>query len=436
MGKDAAPAPTPDPLIGQAAQNNVELGREALAFARQQYEEGKIRQVDLDAITKQVAQSALGSQVKAEDWAQQDRDVQAGLRDKYEGWADEDRTTQLANQTKYTDYADQDRATGQAANTKFGQLGQDAANLGTTYQGWLNDVANDFGKRADTQFAFAEQQQGRYGNTFQPIEDRMASDAMSWDSSARLASESGKAKADVLAGAQAQRDANQRSMMSMGVNPASGRFQGVERATDTLTALGSASAQNMARDNVRAQGIQLRGQAVGIGQQVLNNANTATNLGLSARGAQQGATQSAYATGAAGKDMQMRAMTAGLAATGVGNTTASLGLGASGSPYSSGSMAAGQQGGGYTGLSAAQQAGGSAIGATQAGTAGWAANNGIMSNGFGSAIGANQSGAGIANSLYGNQLNAWGQQTQANASSANGMMSAVGTIGGAALIAF
>lgn len=431
MGKDSAPAPAPDPLIGQAAQGNIELGRESLEFARQQYADGKIRQADLDAITKQVADSALASQSKAEGWAQEDRDIQSGLRDKYEGWANEDRTTQLANQEKYTAYADQDRATGQAANATFGKLGQEAANLGSTYQGWLNDTANDFGKRADTQFGFAEEQQGRYKNTFQPIEDRLASDAMSWDSAERLQSESGKAKADVLANAAGQRDANQRAMMSMGVNPNSGRFAGVERATDTMTALGAAGAQNMARDNVRAQGIQLRGQATGIGQQVLNNANTATGLGLNARGAQQGATQAAYSTGAAGKDMQMRAMTAGLAATGVGNTTASLGLGASGSPYSSGSMAAGQQGGGYAGLGAASGLGGAAIGATQAGTAGWVANNGVMQNGFGSAMAGNSSGAGIANSLYANQLNGWNAQNQANAANNATLGSLVGT--GAAL---
>lgn len=436
MGKDSQPAPAPDPMIGQAAQGNVELGRESLAFARQQYEEGKIRQSDLDAITKQVADSALASQTKAEGWAQQDRDIQSGLRDKYEGWAAEDRATQLANQEKYTAYADQDRATGLAAKDSFNKIGSDAQGLGWNYQGWLNDVANDFGKRADTQFGFAEEQQGRYKNTFQPIEDRLASDAMSWDSAERLQSESGKAKADVLANAAGQRDANQRAMMSMGVNPNSGRFQGVERATDTMTALGAAGAQNMARDNVRAQGIQLRGQATGIGQQVLNNANTATGLGLNARGAQQGATQAAYATGAAAKDQNMRAMTAGLAATGVGNTNASLGLGASGSPYSSGSMAAGQQGGGYNGLGVASGLGNSAIGATQAGTAGWNSNNGIMMNGFGSAMAGNSSGAGIANNLYGSQLNAWGQQNSANASNASGAMGAIGTIGGAALMVF
>ena len=87
MGKSSPKAPTPDPLIGQAAQGNIELGRESLAFARQQYEEGKIRQVDLDALTKQVADSALASQTKAEQWAQLDRDKQSAAYDKYEGYA-------------------------------------------------------------------------------------------------------------------------------------------------------------------------------------------------------------------------------------------------------------------------------------------------------------------------------------------------------------
>lgn len=383
-------APKPDPLIGQAAQGNIELGRESLAFARQQYAEGKIRQADLDALTKQVADSALGSQELANKWAQEDRDVSTGLRNKYEGYADADR--QLGRDT--ASYAD--------------RIAMESENSGRAYE-------QMYGAEANRQNGFSAEEMDRYKSTFRPIQDRIASDAMSWDSAERLESEAGKAKADITANAAQQRDAQQRQMASMGVNPNSGRFAGVERATDTLTALGAAGAQNASRDNVRAQGIAMRSDASQLGQQVLANGQTASQLGMAATGAAQNARQVGVSTA-------MQAKNLGLAAAGVGNTTAGLSVG--------------NQGAGYTGLSAGMQAGNSAIGANQAGTAGWQANNAGMSNGFGSAIGANQSGAGIANSLYGNQLNAWSTQQQANAQNNSGAMGAVGSIAGAALTVF
>lgn len=384
MGKSSPKAPTPDPLIGQAAQGNIELGRESLAFARQQYEEGKIRQVDLDALTKQVADSALQSQGLANQWAQEDRNVSNDLRTKYEQYADADR--QLGRET-----------TGYANN-----LANEASTLGQQYE-------QIYAKDAQRQSQFGQEEVDRYKNTFRPVQDKLVSDAMSWDSNDRLESEAGKAKADITANAAQQRDAQQRQMASMGVNPNSGRFAGVERATDTLTALGAAGAQNASRDNVRAQGISMRNNAAALGQQVLGNGQQANQISSSLVGAAQNARQVGITTG-------MQAKNLGLAAAGVGNTTAGLSVG--------------QQGAGYTGLSAGQQAGNSAIGATQAGTAGWNSTNGVMQNGFGSAMAGNSSGAGIASNLYGQQLNAWGMQQQANAQNSSSLGSTLGSLAG------
>ncbi len=385
MGKSTPKAPAPDPLIGQAAANNVELGRESLAFARQQYEEGKIRQADLDALTKQVAESALGSQNLANKWAQEDRDVSTALRNKYEQYADADR--QLGRDTAL--YAD--------------NLGKEARANAEMYERTYADAAARQGQ-------FGQEEVDRYRTLFRPVQDRIVSDAMSWDSAERLESEAGKAKADITASAAQQRQAQQRQMASMGVNPNSGRFAGVERATDTLTALGAAGAQNAARDNVRAQGISMRTNAAQLGNQVLSNGQQANQISLSAVGAGQQARNVGYSTA-------MQAKNLGLAAAGVGNTTAGL--------------STSNQGAGYAGIGAGIQAGNAAIGANQAGTAGWAGNNGVMQNGFGSAIGANQSGAGIANSLYGNQLNAWSANNQARSSGLGAIGSLIGT--GAAL---
>jgi hypothetical protein len=385
FGKDDSPQPAPDPLIGQAAQGNVQLGQDALNFSKQQYEDSKVRQAATDALTNKVAQSALDSQDLANKWAQDDRDTQTAYRTKYDNWAD------------------QDRQTGQDTLSKDQKLASDALASGQKYEG-------QFGQIAAMQNGIGASQTARYGQNFAPVENQVASDAMNWDSAGRQEAMAGEAKADAIAAGTQARDAAGRQMMSMGVNPNSGKFAATSQANDTAVALAGAGAQNAARDNVRMQGVQLRQQAAQLGQQVLASGQQANSLGMQATGA----AQTAYGTGVS---TAMQAQQQGLAAAGVGNTTASLGLG--------------QQGAGYAGLGTGLSAGGAATGANAAGNQYNMQSNNAMMNGFQTAGGLNSSGAGIANAAYGNQLNAWGQQQQANGQLMSGIGSMVGT--GAAL---
>jgi hypothetical protein len=73
-GKGGSSAPLPDPAIGQAALQNVQLGKDWLDFANQQFKEGNIRQADLDALTKRVTESQLAAQDTSNKWAAEDRD--------------------------------------------------------------------------------------------------------------------------------------------------------------------------------------------------------------------------------------------------------------------------------------------------------------------------------------------------------------------------
>lgn len=97
-----------------------------------------------------------------------------------------------------------------------------------------------------------------------------------------------EAKADVTRSAAQQQQAAQRSMVGMGVNPASGRFQGVSRAMDTATALASAGAQTNARRGVAAETRALRSDAINIGaglpSSVISNYGLGLNAGNSAVG--------------------------------------------------------------------------------------------------------------------------------------------------------
>lgn len=72
-GKGGGSAPAPDPAIGQAALANVELGKDWLAFAQDQFEQGNIRQASTDALNTRVIEQQLQSQDEANVWAREDR---------------------------------------------------------------------------------------------------------------------------------------------------------------------------------------------------------------------------------------------------------------------------------------------------------------------------------------------------------------------------
>lgn len=129
---------------------------------------------------------------------------------------------------------------------------------------------------------WATEDRDRYKTIFQPMEDEYVERANEWDSPERQQKMAAEAKADVLTSADAQRDTNARQMASMGVNPTSGRYSGVERAAGTTTALAAAGAQNNARNTVRAQGMAMQADALNIGKGLPSQAAGAAGLGLSA----------------------------------------------------------------------------------------------------------------------------------------------------------
>ena len=147
----------------------------------------------------------------------------------------------------------------------------------------------------DQQLATAEQQQqwatedrARYKDTFQPLEDEFIQEAKDYASPERQERLAAEAKADVMSSADMQRQITQRQMASMGLNPNSGRFQGVTRSGDLNTALASAGAQNNARNAVRDKGLALKADAINMGRGLPSQASTAAGLGLNAGNAAVG----------------------------------------------------------------------------------------------------------------------------------------------------
>jgi hypothetical protein len=145
-------------------------------------------------------------------------------------------------------------------------------------------------RKADTR---SDDQWSRYNTLFKPVEDRMVKDALNYDTPEAQAAAAATAKADVMNNASQSQEQNTRQMASMGIDPRSGRFAGVDRGADLSTALAAAGAQNGAREQVKATGMALRegvanfgrgntataAQQVGLG---LNAGNSATSNALAA----------------------------------------------------------------------------------------------------------------------------------------------------------
>jgi hypothetical protein len=68
----------------------------------------------------------------------------------------------------------------------------------------------------------------------------------------------------------------------MGINPASGRFAGMSRATGIDTALASAGAQNAARTMVKDKALALRADAINMGSGLPSSTAAAYGIGLNA----------------------------------------------------------------------------------------------------------------------------------------------------------
>lgn len=223
------------------------------------------------------------------------------------------------------------------------------------------------------QNAIAAEQYARYKSTFQPVEDSIVNDAMTYNTEGSREQIASSAIGDVKTAFDGQRTDMARNAQAYGIDPTSGAYQSGQQSSGTLEAATSAAAATRARDAAVQLGWAKKMDAIGLGRGVFTNQATSTALGLNAGSGATAASSGALGAGAAG-----------LAAGNVPISNATT----LGSSYSSG----------YGG---------------SAGIYGSSGNLGAQS--------------------YNTQVSAWNAQQQANAQSSAGMGSAIGMIGGAAL---
>lgn len=163
---------------------------------------------------------------------------------------------------------------------------KDAFAISNERQAELDALTEEVTRRqldiGDEQAGWARADRERYESDFKPLEDEFLAEAREYASPERQAAAAAEAKADVQSAAAVAKATAQREAAALGINPASGRFAGIDRAGEMGTALATAGAANAARQGVRDKGLALKADAVNLGRGLPAQSAQATALGLSA----------------------------------------------------------------------------------------------------------------------------------------------------------
>ena len=124
-------------------------------------------------------------------------------------------------------------------------------------------------------------------DTYRPLERSLVADANNFNTEAYRQEMAGKAAADAGRAFGISQQQNQRAMSSMGVNPNSGRFAGMQQATGLQQAAVSANAQTNARSQAQQMGYARKLDAAGLGRG-LAGASAAAYGGASGAGSMAG----------------------------------------------------------------------------------------------------------------------------------------------------
>lgn len=137
---------------------------------------------------------------------------------------------------------------------------------------------------ATTAQQWAAEDRTRYKSVFQPLQDRFVAESERYSSTDYQDKQAAAARAGVISAAASQAGQRQRQMASMGISPTSGRYAGIERASDVQVTLGAASAADNARELARSKGLALTADAINLGNGLPSSAAGSLGLGINAGG--------------------------------------------------------------------------------------------------------------------------------------------------------
>jgi len=211
-----------------------------------------------------------------------------------------------------------------AANEKMTALGQQQLDFAKqqyeTNNPLMQEIAKKQGLAMDQQLSQGKDYYDYNKSTFRPLEKQMVADAQSFDTDAYRNQLATKAAADSGLAFNRTRQANERAMAGMGVNPNSGRFQGMAGQSALMQSANRAGAMTGARERAQQLGYARKLDAVGMGRG-LAGASTA------AYGSAMGAGNSAVGNYGQAGNQYMQGMAQGSSTIGSGLNMQLSGLG-------------------------------------------------------------------------------------------------------------
>lgn len=135
---------------------------------------------------------------------------------------------------------------------------------------------------ARKQNAMADETYDYTKKTFRPLEQKIASDAIGYDTTARRDSEAAQAQADIGTAGDAARISLARDVVSRGGDVNSGNFTASLANASVREAAAKAAAGNQARKNVETVGAAKVADAAALGRGIASTNATQTQLGLQA----------------------------------------------------------------------------------------------------------------------------------------------------------
>jgi hypothetical protein len=164
----------------------------------------------------------------------------------------------------------------------------------------LDRIVNAAEERQSVNDADARKDRERYEQIFQPLEDKMAQDALDYASPERTQMEMERSQATVAQQFEAQRRAATQNLESFGIDPSSTRFAALDAGSRVAGAAAAAGAGNQSRAQTEAIGRALQSEAVNVGRgypgQVAGTYATALQSGNQAASSQLAGTASGAST--------------------------------------------------------------------------------------------------------------------------------------------
>lgn len=147
---------------------------------------------------------------------------------------------------------------------------RDAFAVSEVRQKELDDLTNRVTEQqlglATDQAKWSREDRERYNTVYKPIEDKFVDEASNYATEERQSEAAAEARADVQTAAANNRAATERANAAVGITPGSGRFAGVQAASDLGTTLTEAGAANTSRQAVRDKGLALKADVVNLGK--------------------------------------------------------------------------------------------------------------------------------------------------------------------------